>query len=148
MAHPSLARLRKLQQQAQALLHEHNLPLPDDADLSWARRFVLFCARVYHSFGRNRCPVRAAALAYTNLLALVPLLAVAVSVSATFLKSQGEQTIQEWIRQGIMKVAPTLGLKESAEAGIATFTPEDIEAIVSKYSFCLSCLHSLLALGP
>jgi membrane protein len=115
MAHPSLARLRKLQAQAQALLEERTLPLPDDGELSRGRHFVLFCARVYHGFVRNRCPIRAAALAYTNLLALVPLLAVVVSVSASFLKSQGEGAIQEWIRQAITQAAPMLGLKEAAE---------------------------------
>jgi membrane protein len=127
MAHSSLARLRKLQEQAQALLHDRNLPLADEPDLSLGRRFLLFSARVYHSFVRNRCPVRAAALAYTNLLALVPLLAVAVSVSATFLKSQGEQSIQDWLRTGIMKIAPTLGLRESAEAGAALFNVDDVQ---------------------
>lgn len=127
MAHSSLARLRKLQEQAQALLHERNLPLPDDTDVAVGRRVLLFCARVYHSFVRNRCPIRAAALAYTNLLALVPLLAVAVSVSATFLKSQGEQSIQDWLREGITKIAPTLGLREAAEAGAALFSPDDVQ---------------------
>ena len=90
------------------------------------RRVILFCARVYHSFMRNRCPVRAAALAYTNLLALVPLLAVAVSVSAGFLKSQGEQSIQEWIREGIVRVAPMMGLKRAA-GGTGEFTSDDVD---------------------
>ena len=109
------------------MLLDRNLPLPDDAELTLGRRFLLFCARVYHGFVRNRCPIRAAALAYTNLLALVPLLAVAVSVSATFLKSQGEQSIQGWLREGIMKMAPTLGLREAAEAGAALFNADDIQ---------------------
>lgn len=125
MANPSLARLRKLQEQAQALFEGHHLPLPDEGDLTLSRRLVLFWARVYHSFIRNRCPVRAAALAYTNLLATVPLLAVAVSVSASLLKSQGEQSIQDWIREGIIRVAPMLGLKR-ADGAIGQFSVDDI----------------------
>ncbi len=125
MANPSLARLRKLQQQAQELLREKDLPIPDESEMSWGRVLVLFAARVYHSFVRNRCPIRAAALAYTNLLALVPLLAVAVSVSAGLLKSQGEQSIQDWIREGITRVAPMLGLKRVGDD--ALFSVDDIE---------------------
>lgn len=126
MAKASLAKLRKFQEHAQAFLHERTLP-DSDANSSQLQRFLVFCARVYHSFTRNRCPVRAAALAYTNLLALVPLLAVAISVSAGLLKSQGQQSIQDWIREAIMKVAPTLGLKEAAEQGTPAFFPEDIK---------------------
>lgn len=136
MAYLSLAKLRKLQESAQAFLHERTLPLPDDVDLTPGRRFLLFCARVYHSFGRNRCPVRAAALAYTNLLALVPLLAVAVSVSAGLLKSQGEQSIQDWIRRAITQAAPMLGLtRANAESPLFTtddFVDKDFERLVSR----------------
>jgi len=93
MANPALDRFRKLQEQAHALWEDRDLPPPDQPGLSPTRRLVLFGARVYHGFVRNRCPVRAAALAYTNLLALVPLLAVVLSVSASLIKSQGEEFI-------------------------------------------------------
>jgi membrane protein len=88
---------------------------PDEAGLTPASRFLIFCARVYHSFVRNRCPVRAAALAYTNLLALVPLLAVAVTVSAGLLKTQAEGAIQDWITEAILRIAPMLGLREAGD---------------------------------
>jgi membrane protein len=126
MGSPSLGKLRKLRSEAQAFLEERTLPLPDDAGLTPVRSFVLFCARVYHGFVRNRCPVRAAALAYTNLLALVPLLAVVVSVSASLLKSQGEQSIQDWIREAITQAAPMLGLKEAAQES-SSFSPADLK---------------------
>src|SRR5207248_1489258 len=94
--------------------------------LNLARRFLLFGARVYHGFVRNRCPVRAAALAYTSLLALVPLLAVVVSVSASLLKSQGEQSIQEWVKTAIVRAAPSLGLKQASDEDVS-FSPTDIK---------------------
>jgi membrane protein len=125
MANPSLSKLRKLQEEAQAFLHERTLPVADDGELGRFRNVLLFCARVYHGFVRNRCPSRAAALSYTNLLALVPLLAVVVSVSATFIKSQGPQSIQDWIREAIVRVAPMLGLKEAAEE-VTPFAAEDL----------------------
>jgi membrane protein len=126
MANPSLGKFRKFQQGAQALLEDRELPLPDEASMTRGHHFVLFCARVYHSFVRNRCPVRAAALAYTSLLALVPLLAVGVSVSASLLKQQGQQSIQDWIRDGITKVAPMLGLKQAGAGTFPLFSPAEM----------------------
>src|SRR5450432_3372419 len=56
-------------------------------------RFAHFCVLVGKSFVRNRCPVRAAALSYATLLALIPMLAVAISVTSSLLKDRGEQEI-------------------------------------------------------
>ena len=60
-----------------------------------ARRTV----RAFLGAGRTKLcaatavPVRAAALSYTTLLALIPLLAVAISVTSSLLKSEGEEKI-------------------------------------------------------
>ncbi len=62
-------------------------------------KFAHFCVLVWRSFVRNRCPVRAAALSYTTLLALIPMLAVAVSVTSSLLKSEGEQRIEQFIQK-------------------------------------------------
>ena len=51
------------------------------------------------NFLRNRCPLRSSALAYTSLLALVPMLAVVLSVSSSLLKSQGEKQIETFIEK-------------------------------------------------
>ena len=55
---------------------------------------------------RNRCPVRAAALSYTSLLALIPLLAVAISVTSSLLKSQGEEKIYGAIDRLVSNLVP------------------------------------------
>src|SRR5579885_1690459 len=67
----------------------------DEAESEWGRleQFVHFWVLAGRSFVRNRCPVRAAALSYTTLLALIPLLAVALSVTSSLLKGQGEEKI-------------------------------------------------------
>ncbi|MGA3268232.1 MAG: YhjD/YihY/BrkB family envelope integrity protein [Verrucomicrobiota bacterium] len=61
---------------------------------------------VGRSFVRNRCPVRAAALSYTTLLALIPLLAVALSVTSSLLKHQGEDRIYHAIDRFVSSFIP------------------------------------------
>ena len=58
------------------------------------------------SFVRNRCLVRAAALSYTTLLALIPMLAVAISVTSSLLKSQGEEQIYGAIDKFVSNIMP------------------------------------------
>src|SRR5271170_4981835 len=69
-------------------------------------RFAHFCVLVGKSFVRNRCPVRAAALSYATLLALIPMLAVAISVTSSLLKSEGEQEIYEVIDKAVNHIMP------------------------------------------
>lgn len=72
-----------------------------DVSLTKFERFVHFWVLVWQSFVRNRGPVRASALSYTTMLALIPMLAVAMSVSSVFLKTQGEEQIEHFI-QGVV----------------------------------------------
>jgi membrane protein len=65
-----------------------------------------FCVLVAKSFVRNRCPVRAAALSYTTLLALIPMLAVAISVTSSLLKTQGEEKIYTAIDKLVSSIVP------------------------------------------
>jgi len=64
-----------------------------ETEFNRLERFAHFWVLVGRSFVRNRCPARAAALSYTSLLALIPLLAVAISVTSSLLKHQGEEQI-------------------------------------------------------
>jgi len=97
MAKSSLSRLVKI------LTGVH-----DGAEVEFNRleRFAHFWVLVGRSFVRNRCPVRAAALSYTTLLALIPLLAVAISVTSGLLKNQGEEKIYSAIDKFVSTIMP------------------------------------------
>src|ERR1700676_4660474 len=82
------SRFRRIRAGAQALWDES--ALKSHAELSKVEKFAHFCLMVWRSFVRNRCPVRASALAYASLLALIPMLAVVMSVTSSFLKKEGE----------------------------------------------------------
>src|SRR5436309_2103003 len=69
-------------------------------------KFIHFWLLVWRSFVRNRCLVRASALSYTTLLALIPMLAVALGVTSSLLKSEGEQQIDAFIEQLVASVTP------------------------------------------
>jgi membrane protein len=94
-----------LRQRLESLLADK--ALSEEAIKHPVHAFIHFWGLVIRSFLRNRCPVRATALAYTTLLALVPLLAVGLGVSSTLLKGDEQQT-EEFIEHIINQMAPQL----------------------------------------
>lgn len=110
MANESFTKLRKLQLEAQAVWQGKEVELHEVERLSRGNRVVQFFVRVHRSFVENRGPVRAAALAYTTVLALVPLLAIAVSVLTTLLRKEGKEPIDRFISGFVHYVAPALDL--------------------------------------
>jgi membrane protein len=78
------------------------------ASLTKFERFVHFWVLVGRSFVRNRCPVRAAALSYTTLLALIPMLAVVMSVASIVLKETGKERIRAFIETFVDSMVPTI----------------------------------------
>ena len=76
-----------------------------------------FCVLVAKSFVRNRCPVRAAALSFATLLALIPMLAVAIGVTSSLLKTEGENEIYGFIEKVVSQVVPP------ATNSVAAITP-------------------------
>lgn len=95
---------QKLREDAQALLDENTQNLK-----GWrlrVHRFLHFWLMVGRSFVRNRLPVRASALAYATLFALIPMLAVVMSITSTFLKKEGEQRIDDFIKQMVASITP------------------------------------------
>ncbi len=69
-------------------------------------RFVHFWVLVIRQFVRHRCLVRASALSYSTLLALIPLLAVALSLTSSLLKTQDQAQFQHAVEQFIASVTP------------------------------------------
>jgi membrane protein len=69
-------------------------------------KLVHFCTMVIRHFIKNRCLVRASSLAFTSLLALIPLLAVAVGITSSLLKSEGEDQIYRAIDRAVSTFMP------------------------------------------
>jgi len=69
-------------------------------------KIVHFWTLVVRHFIKNRCLVRASALAFATLLALIPLLVVAVGVTSSLLKSAGEDQIYQAIDKAVSAIVP------------------------------------------
>src|SRR4051812_10298951 len=80
-----------------------------EGELSRLYKFLHFWLLVTRSFIRNRCPIRASALSYTTLLALIPMLAVAMSVTTALLKKEGKNQIEHLIETFVSKMVPPAG---------------------------------------
>jgi membrane protein len=105
----------------------------DERRMPRMHRFVHFCVLLVRTFLRNRCPVRASALAYTTLLALVPMLAVAVSVSSLFLtENRVGSFVDSSVGFVVEQIAPQLGLipQEETAADARAQTSARIQAFI------------------
>src|SRR6185295_15291287 len=98
------SRFQRIRKGAQALWDES--ALGPQRHLSRIEKLAHFWILVWKSFTRNRCPVRASALAYATLLALIPMLAVVVSVTSSFLKKQGEDRIDNFVVKLVSDLVP------------------------------------------
>ena len=106
-------------------------------ELGRLERFAHFCVLVGKSFVRNRCLIRASALSYTTLLAMIPLLAVAVSVTSSLLKTQGETQIYAAIDKAVSNIMPGGTAKTDSHGSSLNLPPLSIEmtptnAVVSR----------------
>ena len=128
-----LSRLKQLQDDVIAFFTERGIETQDDAQLSRLRRFAHFWLLVVKNFIRNRCPVRASALAYTTLLALIPLLAVGVSVTTSLLKKQGDAPIRQLIDKLVANVAPALNLETKAGGDESQARREEVVQQISGF---------------
>jgi membrane protein len=100
------SRLRRLYEATEEFLAEKWVATQDEVSTPRLQRVAHFWVLVVRSFVRNRCPVRAAALGYSTLLALIPMLAVVLSVTTSILKTQGEAPIRGFINNLVDHVAP------------------------------------------
>ena len=69
-------------------------------------RFVHFWVLVIRQFIRHRCLVRASALSYSTLLAMIPLLVVAFSVTSTLLKDTDVEKLNQFVEKTVSSLAP------------------------------------------
>ena len=120
MGNQAIGRLKQIQTATRNFLSEKDLEADSRARPSRLRRAAHFWLLVVKSFQRNRCPVRASALAYSSLLALVPMMAVAIGVATSLLQNQGQDAVGKMIDQMVVNVAPALGLQNSTDANQAT----------------------------
>jgi membrane protein len=97
-----------------------------EGEFNRLERFAHFCVLVAKSFNRNRCPARAAALSYATLLALIPMLAVAISVSSGLLKTQGEEKIYGAIDKLVSHIVPPASLDTNAPVTAANVVADVI----------------------
>ena len=108
-------------------------------------RFVHFWALVIRQFIRHRCFVRASALSYSTLIALIPLLAVALSVTSSLLKNQGEEQFQHAIEKFASALIPPARAHKRGPAPphsdhVAPEVPRHARE-VSSFVFRLSCFR-------
>src|SRR5581483_1820670 len=108
------SKLQRLRARAAAWLDEDAVGHP--GKLSKGGKFIHFWLMVWRSFTRNRCPVRASALAYATLLALIPMLAVVMSITSTFLRKDGEARIDQLITKLVAVAMPPATLSTNLSA--------------------------------
>jgi membrane protein len=100
-------------------------------------RFVHFWVLVIRQFVRHRCLVRASALSYSTLIALIPLLAVALSVTSSLLKSQGEEQFQHAIEKLTGALIPPATLDTNVTASdnqTVSIVSDNSDAMTENYA--------------
>jgi membrane protein len=103
-----ISRIRKLYTAAYEFITEKGIETHEEGKASRTHRAAHFWLLVFKSFSRNRCPIRATALAYTTLLALIPLLAVSFGIVSGFLREKGPNATKELIGQIVDTAVPQL----------------------------------------
>ena len=99
------SRLQRFRESLRAVLDESIFR--SGGELSRLHKFIHFWVLVGRSFVRNRCPIRASALSYTTLLALIPLFAVAISVTSSLLKKEGEDQVYHFVDRMVSSLMPS-----------------------------------------
>jgi membrane protein len=124
------SRVRKWYTAIYEFITEKGIEAHEETKASRFQRFAHFWLLVIKSFGRNRCPLRATALGYTTLLALIPLLAVSFGILSSYLKETSPTTTREFIAQFVDAVVPQLKLiPPPEEPGKPTARVEAIQRI-------------------
>ena len=98
---------------SQVMKKESRVVLPKQ----WMRvaRFILLA---YRKFDEERCFMRAAALAFNSLLALIPVLALATVLTSAIGKEDQSQSVQQFVGKIIVSVLPAKHENEKKNAKI------------------------------
>ncbi len=133
----------RLKENAQALLDDQTMR--PHTELPRWQKFVHFWVMVIKSFIRNRCPIRASALAYATVLALIPMLAVAVSITSSFLKKQGEDEIDRFIARLVASMTPPAEMNAHSLGVTTNATDEAVASTVPATNSDFEPAHRALA---
>ncbi len=119
----NVSRLQRIREGFRSLLDERMFRSPGEPTRLY--KFIHFWVLVGKSFVRNRCPIRASALSFSTLLALIPMLAVAISVTSSLLKREGEEQIYAFIDKMVSTLVPPASVTNAppAPAGPGTNAP-------------------------
>ena len=106
-------------------------------------RFTHFWVLVTRQFVRHRCLIRASALSYSTLLALIPMLAVAIGVTSSLLKNQNEDQYYSYIEKFVANFTPpdyvsTNTSAGNANTGAGTNFPAEINSAIAPNSLAAS----------
>ncbi len=112
------SRIKKIYAGIYEFLTEKWIATHEEAKASRLQRFAHYWLLVFKSFSRNRCPLRATALAYTTLLALIPLLAISFSIASSVLKVKDEAATKKLIGDLLDTVVPQLKLLSRPPQGV------------------------------
>ena len=124
MAKPSFSRLLKIARGTsldKELMRAGNQASP-------LEHFCHFWAFTVRSFVQNRCLIRSSALSYTTLLAMIPLLAIAISVTSSLLKKEGEHDIYKAVDKFIANVMPPATVDASITNDMFMAAPHNSQA--------------------
>jgi membrane protein len=115
-------------------------------------RFVHFWVLVIRQFVRHRCLVRASALSYSTLLALIPLLVVAFSVVSTLLKDTDVEQLDQFVEKTVASLAPPANLPPNAISpatnGVPPATTNEVAENVATNGDATTNAAALVAVNP
>ena len=100
---------------AGAVVDADEMPQPEGR----LERFVHFLALAIRHFIRHRCLVRASALSYSTLLALIPLLVVALNVTSSLLSAGNEAKLSQFVERTVASIAPAANIPPNTAPAVS-----------------------------